>query len=71
MTVKEMRKDLTLPEVQKTAGIKICPLSGLPCRCQHRSAGECPCLAMAMALNRQRAASESESPVLEVAAMCQ
>ena len=34
------------------AGVRICPLSGLPCRCKHLAAVECPCLAMAKALKK-------------------
>ena len=46
------------------AGVKICPLSGLPCRCQHWVTRDCPCLAMAR--KRQQAEEGGDTQVSAV-----
>ena len=54
----------TCAAMTNQAGIKICPLSGLPCRCRHWESRECPCLAMAR--KRKQAEDSGDNQIPEV-----
>ena len=50
LKVKKQVVSVSSMAAMPTTEVRICPLSGRPCRCPFSVARECPCAAMAKAL---------------------
>lgn len=57
---------LKVKRTMPTTEVRICPLSGRPCRCPFSVARECPCAAMAKALKAKRGALDGAMLAKEV-----